>query len=88
MHRTARMARAGASPSAHDRAEFARMGNEKVMAFYQSWTRMWMAAMGSYMSFFRSFGSAQAATARVLSAGLAPIHGKAVANARRLARRR
>ena len=36
----------------------------------------------------KSLRAAQAATHRVLSAGLAPVHGKAVANAKRLARRR
>ena len=34
--RTARMLAAGASPDARDRAEFARMGNEKVAAFAES----------------------------------------------------
>jgi len=34
------------------------------------------------------FAKAASAGARVLSAGLAPVHGKAVANAKRLSRRR
>ncbi|MEJ6022077.1 hypothetical protein [Ramlibacter sp. PS4R-6] len=87
MHRMARMATAGASPSARDRAEFMQMGSEKVLAFYQSWARMWMSALSNYMAFTRSFASAAAAGTSVLSAGLAPVHSKAVANARRLRRR-
>ena len=41
MHRLARMAQAGPQPSAHDRREFARMGHEKVLAFYQSGVAFW-----------------------------------------------
>lgn len=41
-HRVLRMAAAGANPSARDRREFARMGNEKVLAFWRSWAAMWM----------------------------------------------
>jgi hypothetical protein len=39
-HRVARMARAGASPSARDRAEFRRMGIEKIAAVNEAWTAM------------------------------------------------
>ena len=39
-HRMARMALAGASPSARDRAEFHRMGAEKVAAAGEAWTAM------------------------------------------------
>ena len=38
--RVARMARAGASPSARDRAEFHRMGVEKMAAVNEAWTAM------------------------------------------------
>jgi hypothetical protein len=105
MHRTARMAGAGPGLSARDRAEFTRMGSEKVAAFYQSWAGMWAEAfaiqyeLGSAMSFVAltvatggqaSAASAVAATsnatAKILSAGLAPIHKTAVANARRISR--
>src|SRR5262245_6943036 len=41
MHRLTRMAHAGSKPSAHDRREFARMGHEKVLAFYQSGVAFW-----------------------------------------------
>lgn len=39
-HRLARMASAGASPSALDRAEFRRMGIEKIAAVNEAWTAM------------------------------------------------
>ena len=39
-HRVARMASAGASPSARDRAEFHRMGIEKIAAVNEAWTAM------------------------------------------------
>lgn len=39
-HRVARMARAGTSLSARDRAEFHRMGTEKIAAVNQAWTAM------------------------------------------------
>ena len=39
-HRFARMAIAGASPSARDRAEFRRMGIEKIAAANEAWAAM------------------------------------------------
>ena len=39
-HRLARMATAGTSPSARDRAEFQRMGIEKIAAANEAWTAM------------------------------------------------
>jgi hypothetical protein len=39
-HRVARMAIAGASPSARDRKEFHRMGTEKVAAVNEAWNAM------------------------------------------------
>lgn len=39
-HRLARMAGAGTSPSARDRAEFRRMGIEKIAAMNEAWTAM------------------------------------------------
>lgn len=44
-HRLARMAMAGANPSARDRREFTRMVAEKQSAFQQSWTAMGMQSM-------------------------------------------
>lgn len=93
-----RMAAAGASPSASDQREMRLMGDEKLQAFQQSWMAMWSQAWRSQASLVHGLmtgglapwaggrGAADAA-ARVLSAGVAPIHGKAVANARRLARK-
>jgi hypothetical protein len=94
-----RWAAAGAQPSEHDRREMRLMGDEKLQAFQQSWVAMWTQAWHSHAALTQGMitgelsawsgghGAAEAA-ARVLSAGVAPIHGKAVANARRLARRR
>ena len=39
-HRTARLAMAGASPTARDRKEFQRMADEKTAAFAESWMAM------------------------------------------------
>jgi hypothetical protein len=39
-HRVARMAMAGASPSARDRKEFHRMGTEKMIALNEAWSAM------------------------------------------------
>ena len=39
-HRVARMASAGASPSVRDRAEFRRMGIEKMAAVNEAWAAM------------------------------------------------
>jgi hypothetical protein len=100
MHRLARMASAGGSPSARDRREFSRMGSEKVLAFYQSGAAFWvqllrlqiqwsqsLMAMGWAMAFgVRPRASSRAASdaARLAAAALAPLHVTAVANARRL----
>lgn len=102
--RVGRMARGGAAPSAADRREFAKMGTEKVAAFFESWAamaalgfetqaRLWqawlaLASGASPASTLREAQRSTGAVSRMLSAGLAPVHGRAVANARRLARRR
>ena len=44
-HRMMRLALAGASPSARDRAEFDRMIGEKLVAFHESWFAMYWAAV-------------------------------------------
>jgi len=107
-HRMARMAVAGPAPSARDRQEFWRMGNEKVVAFQQSWMAMWMQAWQIQLQLARSFtmattqalargdaaawaplfDSATTGATSLLTAGLAPVHRRAVANSRRLARSR
>src|SRR5215470_16583435 len=92
-HRLARLARAGASPTARDRREFERMGVEKLFAFYESWNAMLLELfrvnLDLALSPFRiwSFGRGRQRGLRILGAGLAPIHRRATANARRLRRR-
>lgn len=44
-HRVARMAIAGATPTARDRKELHRMGTEKMLAFNEAWTAMAMQAV-------------------------------------------
>lgn len=100
-HRVARMAQAGPTPSSRDQKEFQLMVSEKATAFSQAWSAMAVqAAVANHalaLSFFKSFGhkppSAAAAASQiqraatsVLSKGVAPVHRKAVANAKRLAR--
>jgi hypothetical protein len=96
-HRVTRMALAGPLPSRRDRAEFLRMGQEKSEAFLESWKAMTVAATQANqriaLSFFRSMwtfpatlpmASAkqwQSATVEILGKGLAPVKGRAVANA-------
>ena len=101
-HRLARMALAGPQLSSRDRTEFTRMVAEKNTAFTESWlamaTQATLANQALAMSFFRSFKPGRkpsaAATAaqlrraavKLAGAGLAPVHRKAVANSKRLAR--
>jgi len=101
-HRATRMALAGTSPSVRDRREFEQMGAEKVAAFVESWNAMAMEAFrasGSLaVSFWTSWltgkpsrvGGSQwrDATMGVLGKGIGPVHRRAVANAKRLARTR
>ena len=103
VHRVARMALAGASPSRRDRAEFHRMSTEKVSAFYESWNAMFFAAYRANVDFLSSFlaspmssaswhrtmgAQAQRAALDILASGVAPIHRRAVSNAKRLRRSR
>lgn len=89
-HRLARMALAGPRPSARDRKEFHGMGQEKMLAFWQSWFGMGWAVLQMWQQAW--LAGLQGARVpwidanRVLSQGLAPVHRKATANARRLAR--
>ncbi len=104
-HRLSRIATAGVIPNDRDRKEFLLMGNEKILAFYQSWAAMWVQGFKVQMEFNQSMlnmflapamGKAPnpaqwlevlpSAGAKVLAAGLSPVHGKAVSNARRLGR--
>lgn len=54
-HRVARMASAGTSLSARDRAEFHRMGIEKVAAMNEAWTAMATQAFFENQKFALSF---------------------------------
>ena len=79
------------------------MGAEKVAVAYQAWWSMyWQAvrlqlelarsAMGSALRYGAlrpwSIDRSTTAGARILSAGLAPVHRRATRNAKRLTRRR
>jgi len=93
-HRVARMALAGASPSARDRKEFRRMGTEKIAAASEAWNAMaleaFLANQRLALSFMRSFWfpSTQLSNAAldILGKGMAPVRRRAVANAKRLGR--
>jgi hypothetical protein len=99
-HRMGRMAISTGSVA--DRAEFTRMGAEKVEAFVESWTAMWGAAwraqqamalhmVQSSLRAARPVWPTQQALSRhvldVMTDGLAPVHRRAAANAKRLGRR-
>ena len=101
-HRLTRMALAGPQPSSRDRTEFTRMVAEKNAAFSESWlamaTQATLVNQALAMSVFRSFmpgrkpsaaataAQLHAAAVKLAGAGLAPVHRKAVANRKRLAR--
>lgn len=99
-HRLTRMALAGPAPTASDREEFKRMGEEKVAAIGESlnamaWKTM-LAQQRAAMSFALAFWNPSArpstrlpghvgqAALDILGAGMAPFHRRATANARRL----
>lgn len=91
-HRLTRMALAGPFPNARDRREFHGMGQEKMLAFSQSWFAMGL-AMSQAMQQAWLAGLQGAAvplldTQAILAKGLAPVHRKATSNARRLGRTR
>ena len=101
-HRLLRMAMAGPRPSARDRREFARMGAEKMAAFYESWTAMAFEAMQQQQAWWLSawrtaawpwllprIGSAgnRRGLQHIAAHGLAPVHRRALANVKRLSRR-
>ena len=108
-HRLARIANAGARPSARDRKEFARMVAEKQAAFTESWQAMAWQALRSQQSLAAALARAatpassrrkaaastlalqmqlQQAALAMLGKGLAPVHRRAVGNAKRLAKTR
>jgi hypothetical protein len=91
-HRLTRMALAGASPNARDRREFHGMAQEKMHAFWQSWFAMGSAtAQAMQQGWLAALQGARVPlvdTQLILSKGMAPVHRKATANAKRLARTR
>lgn len=87
-HRLTRLATAGPWPGSRDRREFHRMGSEKVAAFHESWTAMWLQAWRAPMQFGMSLMGWWWWPARIAEHGLKPVHRRAVANAKRLARER
>ena len=102
-HRLLRMATAGPQPSARDQREFARMGAEKMAAIYESWAAMAFEALRQQQAWWLSawrmpawpwswppIGSARKrhhALQRIAAHGLAPVHRRTLANAKRLGRR-
>jgi hypothetical protein len=94
-HRVSRMVAPQPSRMRQDQQEFTRMWTEKQAAFTQSWLAMWshgarlgqQAMLSPWQGWWRAPSAAAAATAAIAIAqkGLAPVHRKAVANARRLA---
>ena len=85
--RTARMMAAGASPSARDRREFHRMGTEKVFAAWEAMNAMSLYAMQQWWTAaWLTPWSLASTTTRMFDKGLAPVHRRASANARRLRR--
>lgn len=89
-HRLTRMALSGPVPSARDRREFYAMGQEKVHAFWQSWFAMgWATLQAMQQAWIAMLQGARVPlldAQGILAHGLAPVHRKARANARRLAR--
>ena len=93
-----RMALAGASPSARDRSEFRRMGTEKIAAFTESWNAMAVEAVRAnqqlalscmqafWFPWARPRRRARRTALGILGAGMAPVHRRALANAKRLGR--
>jgi hypothetical protein len=97
-YRTTRMAAAGPMPDARDREEFSLMGQEKVQAASESAMafaahlanrerNFGIPALGDVASGTAAFAAVSemsAFVARLAGSGLAPIHARATANARRL----
>lgn len=94
-HRVARMALAGASPSARDRKEFHRMGAEKIAAVNEAWSAMavetFRANQQLTLSFMRSLwfpwlhSTGRKSASRQLSNATLGILGKGMAPVRRRA---
>jgi hypothetical protein len=98
-YRFMRMALAGPNPSQADRQEFLRMSTEKVSAFYESWNAIFLAACRATLqspAFWPAWSSVwlgpswrrgtklQRAALDIVASGIAPVHRRAVGNAKRL----
>jgi len=99
-YRIMRMALAGSSPSKADRDEFSRMSTEKVAAFYESWNAIFLAAWRANLQYVASWTAwpsvwlgvgrrshstrLQRAALDIVASGIAPVHRRAVGNAKRL----
>ncbi|HEX5662531.1 MAG TPA: polyhydroxyalkanoate granule-associated phasin [Xanthomonadaceae bacterium] len=94
-HRLARMALAGASPSARDRKELRRMGTEKVAALNEAWSAMALEAFQANQRLALSFMQSlwfpwvqpkrRPSASRQLSNAALGIFGKGMAPVRRRA---
>jgi hypothetical protein len=90
------MALAGPMLSARDRKEFTGMVSEKQAAAAQAWMGMFAEGVRFQQQFALSIltfatprqhaARFRSAASRIASTGLTPVHRKAVANAKRLAR--
>ncbi|MBN9462464.1 MAG: hypothetical protein J0H00_14740 [Burkholderiales bacterium] len=101
-HRLSRMALNGPVYSVRDQREFIGMIQEKQVAFVQSWMAMfwegvkvqqgpwraWATAFSWWTSPRRRAPLSPDTLLRIANKGLAPVHRRAVANSRRLARTR
>ena len=70
----------------HDQREMQRMGTEKVQAFWESMGAMGLQMAKANWSLWMTPWQAAAAASKVVEKGLAPVHRRAKANARRLRR--
>jgi hypothetical protein len=98
--RAARIAMAGAAPSAHEREELLRMTNEKVAALYEAWNGMVLAVWRANLHLLLSSTActmpwggigrrqrrriAQRTAVDILASGVTPFHRRVMANAKRL----
>lgn len=109
-HRSSRLANAGSSPSASDRKEFIRMGQEKAEAIGESvlamgfrlwqaqqtmatvWVRQWVEQTSGWWALpwqtprWPSHRQIDRTTSSLARLGMAPVHRRVTANAKRLAR--
>lgn len=109
-HRSGRLAQAGSSPSARDRKEFTRMGQEKAEAIGESmlamsvrlwqaqqamataWTQQWVEQSSRLWALpwqapqWPSHRQIDRTASSLMRLGMAPVHRRVTANAKRLGR--